>query len=149
MIKLAVWGVGLVAVALAAWVRLAPSDPARWHVDPQLVSRPSSPNFHLLRMGDGDAMAPVFDRAPGALARALHEVATADGATLLAGRVEDGHMTYVARSRIMGFPDYISVRVSPAEGGAILSAFARARFGYSDMGVNRERLDRWVTALRG
>ena len=141
----------LVVVALlgVAWVRLAPHDPARWHLDPRMVSRPETPNFHLLRMGDGDAAAPLFDMAPGALAERVHAVATAQGARLLAGSVADGHMTYLTRSRVMGFPDYTTVLIEPAEDGSVLTAFARARFGYSDMGANRARLQSWIAALTG
>jgi uncharacterized protein (DUF1499 family) len=30
-----------------------------------------------------------------------------------------------------------------------MEIFSRARFGYSDMGVNAARVDRWIAALRG
>lgn len=147
MLKLIFLAFVIAAVAGAGWVRLAPNDPARWHLDPRRVARPSTPNFYLLRMGDGDAPAPIFDTAPTALAKRLHEAALADGATLLAGRVSEGHMTYLTRSRVMGFPDYTSILIEPAGDGSVLTAFARARYGYSDMGANRARLEAWVAAL--
>lgn len=147
MIKLILLGAVVAAVALAAYIRLAPSDPARWHEDPRLVSRPGTPNFHLIRMVGGDAMPQVFQMVPDALAARLDEVARADGATLLAGSVEARHMTYVTRTPLMGFPDYTSVLIEPAGEGAMLLGFARARFGHSDMGNNRARLDRWIAAL--
>ncbi|TVP69023.1 MAG: DUF1499 domain-containing protein [Rhodobacteraceae bacterium] len=143
--------VALLAVALAlvfmAYIRFAPSDPARWHEDPRLVARPASPNFHLIRMVGGDAMPRVYQMTPDALAARLHAVALADGATLLAGSVEAMHMTYLTRTRIMGFPDYTSVLIENTGEGAMLLGFARARFGYSDMGANRARLERWQAAL--
>ncbi|MCC1481585.1 DUF1499 domain-containing protein [Roseibaca sp. Y0-43] len=132
-----------------AYVRLAPHDLARWHLDPRRVARPETPNFHLLRMGDGDAPAPLFEMSPADLAERLYAVATADGTTLLAGSVAEGHMTFLSRSRLMGFPDYTTVLIEPAGDGAMLTAFARARFGYSDMGVNRARLDGWIAELSG
>lgn len=147
MLKLIVTALLLIAVVGIGWIRLAPDDPARWHLDPRRVERPDTPNFHLLRMGDGDAPAPVFDTDPDSLAARLHAIAMADGATLLAGQVADRHMTYLTRSRLMGFPDYTTVLIEPAEGGAALTAFARARYGYSDIGANRARLDAWVAAL--
>lgn len=147
MWKLVLAVLGVAALSGAVWVRVAPSDPARWHVDPRREARPSTPNFHLLRMGDGDAPAPIFDMAPQRLADAFHEVATADGATLLAGSPADGHMTYLTRSRLMGFPDYTSVLIESAGDGAMLTGFARARFGHSDMGANRARLEGWIAAL--
>jgi hypothetical protein len=147
MIKLVlVLGVG-VALALAAYIRLAPSDPARWHEDPRLVSRPATPNFHLIRMVGGDAMPQVFQMPAPELARRIDEIARADGATRLAGSPEAGHITYISRTRLMGYPDYTSVLVEPAGDGAMVLAFARARFGHSDLGVNRARLERWLGAL--
>lgn len=147
MLKLIVAIVIIAALLGMGWVRLAPDDPARWHLDPRVVARPETPNFHLLRMGDGDATAPLFDMAPDVLAQRLDAAATAQGATRLAGQVASGHMTYVSRSRLMGFPDYTTVLIEPAGDGAMLTAFARARYGYSDMGVNRARLERWLAAL--
>ena len=147
MIKFLVVAALAGGLVLAAWIRLAPHDPARWHEDPALVSRPKSQNYHLIRLVGGDAIAPIYATAPNVLAQTLDGIARADGATLLAGSVASGHMTYVSRSRIVGFPDYTSVRVERAGAGATFAAFARARFGHSDMGVNRARLERWQAAL--
>jgi uncharacterized protein (DUF1499 family) len=147
MIKLILLGVVAAALALVAYIRLAPSDPARWHEDPRLVARPSTPNFHLIRMVGGDAMPRVFQLTPDALATRIDSVARADGATLLAGSVQAGHMTYLTRTPLMGYPDYTSILIEPAGGGAMMLAFARARFGHSDMGNNRARLERWIAAL--
>lgn len=147
MIRFVIFAAGLAAVLLLAWIRFAPSDPARWHEDPRLVTRPNTPNFHLIRMVGGDAMPQVFQMSPEALAARVDEVARADGATLIAGSVRGLHMTYLSRTRIMGYPDYTSVLIEPAGEGAMLLAFARSRFGHSDMGVNRARLERWLKAL--
>ncbi|NYS25857.1 DUF1499 domain-containing protein [Rhodobacteraceae bacterium 2376] len=147
MIKLAVLAALGVVVAVMGYIRLAPHDPARWHEDPTLVARPGTPNYHLIRLVGGDAIAPVYDTTPEALAQTLDGIARADGAELLAGSVESGHMTYVTRTPIMGYPDYTSVKVGPVGEGASFSAFARARFGRSDLGVNRARLERWRAAL--
>ncbi len=147
MLKLAALACGLIAVGVLAYIRLAPSDPARWHEDPRLVSRPVTPNFHLIRMAGGDAMPRVYQMTPEALAARVDEVARADGTTLLAGSVESGHMTYLSRTPLMGYPDYTSVLIEPAGEGAMLLAFARSRFGRSDLGVNRARLERWLEAL--
>lgn len=147
MIKLLLIALALLGVGLLGYIRLAPSDPARWHEDPRLVARPTTPNFHLIRMVGGDAMPRVFQMAPDELSRRIDQIARADGAELLAGSVDTQHMTYVTRTRLMGYPDYTSVIIEPAGEGAMLLAFARARFGHSDMGVNRARLDRWLAAL--
>ncbi len=147
MIKFLLLVAFALGIGLMAYIRLAPSDPARWHEDPRLVTRPATPNFHLIRMVGGDAMPQVLQMRPADLARRVDEVARADGADLIAGSVEAGHMTYLSRSRLMGYPDYTSVLIEPAGDGAMLLAFARSRFGHSDMGVNRARLERWLAAL--
>jgi hypothetical protein len=147
MIKLALIAALVLGAALMAYIRLAPSDPARWHEDPRLVARPTTPNFYLLRMVGGDALPPFFAEKPADLAVRVRDVALADGAQLLAGSVASGHMTFVSRTRLMGYPDYTSVLVERAEDGAVLLIFARARFGHSDLGVNQARVQRWLAAL--
>ena len=148
MIKLA----ALVTLALAAsimgYVWLAPSDPARWHEDPRLVARPARPNFYLVRMVGGDAMPHVFQMGVQDLATRLDAIARADGGKLIGGSLASGHMTYLTRSPVMGFPDYTSVLIEPAGDGAMVLVFARARFGHSDMGANRARTEQWLKALQ-
>lgn len=147
MIKLVGLALGVLVLGVMAWIRLAPSDPARWHEDPRLVARPSSPNFHLIRMVGGDEMPRVFQMTPEALAEQVDEVARTDGAERIAGSLASGHMTYLSRTALMGYPDYTSILIEPAGEGAMLLAFARSRFGHSDLGVNRARITRWIEAL--
>lgn len=147
MIKLLGLAIGVLVLGVMAWIRLAPSDPARWHEDPRLVARPSSPNFHLIRMAGGDEMPRVFQMTPEVLAARVDEVARTDGAELIAGSLAAGHMTYLSRTPLMGYPDYTSILIEPAGEGAMLLAFARSRFGHSDLGVNRARITRWIEAL--
>lgn len=137
-------GVAVVALAAAVWVRLAPMPADVWHVDPAGVTPPARPNYDL-RLG---ARAPVFDAPPAVIAARLDAVASAERAKIIAGDPALGHVTYVARSRIMGFPDAVSVRLVPVAGGTRAEFFSRARFGHSDLGVNQARLDRWVDAIR-
>ncbi|SDW76199.1 DUF1499 domain-containing protein [Roseicitreum antarcticum] len=147
MIKLIGIVVLLGLAGLMLFVRVSPNAPADWHEDPALVQKPSKPNAHLIRLVGGDEIAPIYALTPEALAERIDQIAREDGAELLAGSVADGHMTYISRSTLMGFPDFTSVKVSRAGDGATFSAFARARFGQSDMGVNRARLTRWLAAL--
>lgn len=138
--------IALAALAGALWVRLAPSDPARWHVVPGPDTSTGRPNEALRLPGSG---APVYAVPPGELAARLDAVALAEPRTRrLAGGPEAGFTTYVQRSRWLGFPDYVSVQVSPTDQGATLAIWSRARFGRSDLGVNAARLDRWLQALK-
>ncbi|MGS4946744.1 DUF1499 domain-containing protein [Meridianimarinicoccus sp. RP-17] len=138
----------VLAVAFAVFVRVAPSDPVRWHVDPVTVEPPGFPGAVLMRPG-GDGMdSPRFDMSPDALMAAFDRVARASPrVTVLAGSVDDRHVTYIARSALFGFPDYITVRALPDGDGARLAVVSRLRFGYDDMGVNRARLEGWLARI--
>lgn len=151
-----VWGLVALAALLAgfaAYVRLAGDDPARWHVDPITAAPTGNPNsWRVGPEGEGqpvDAPAPVFALEAGDLAAALDRVALGDVRTKrLAGAPEDLWVTYVQRSRLMGYPDYVSVRVVPlGPGRATLAIYSRARYGQSDLGVNRARVEKWLAGL--
>lgn len=126
-------------VAGAAWVRFAPIDPARWHADL------GAPGF----VPDGGVLAclaPVelAGDPAGALAR-LDAIARATPRTRpVAGSVGEGHVTWVTRSRLVGFPDFTTAQILPDRG---LCLYARQRFGEYDWGVNAQRLEDWQAAL--
>lgn len=133
----------LVAVLAAAiWFRTVPMPAETWHVDPATVTPPDSPNYELRTGAD----APRLDGTPAEVALRLSNVAKAERATLIAGDPGTGFVTYVARSRVMGFPDAISIRLHPEGDQTRVDIFSRSRFGYSDMGVNAARVARWIAA---
>ncbi|MCA8878475.1 MAG: DUF1499 domain-containing protein [Rhodobacteraceae bacterium] len=138
-------------LGLLAWIRLAPGDPARWHVDPLSVETPVPVGHFLIRPVGGDSQGPDFAMPPEELLAAFDNVARSQPrVTVLAGSVADGMITYVARSRWFGFPDYVSVRALPdGQGGSRLALFARQRFGRADMGVNRARTEAWLERMPG
>ena len=126
----------LLAVAAIAfgYVRLAPSDPSFWHKMPP-VSKDKDFKTGAIRM---------VQTGPDGLER-LNRIATATARTeTLAGSVSGGMITYVTRTRVVGFPDYTTVQ----QDGAYLKIYARLRFGRSDLGVNRDRVDGWIAALQ-
>ncbi len=120
----------LVVLGFGAYVRLAPSDALRWH-----VSKKGAENRDFaggaLRVVEGDLA------ALDAIARA------APRTRVLAGSVGEGMVTYVTRSALWGFPDYTTVW----QEGDSLHLYGRLRFGRSDLGVNRDRLERWLAQL--
>lgn len=149
---------GIMALAIAAslavplvWIRVAPADVARWHLDPMEVERvPQAPRRGgwLLRTGPANAAPPVFDTDPAKLLSAFDEIARATPRTrVLFESPAEGRVTYVSRSAVLGFPDYTSVKAVPEAGGAALMIWARQRFGVADMGVNRKRVEAWMAAL--
>ena len=115
-------------VGLMAYVRFAPSETARWHV-PVEASADKDMAGGAVRIipGGADEMTRL-DVAMQALPRT----------EVLAGSAAEGRVTYVTRSKWMGFPDYTTL-----EGrGDQIAVFARLRFGKSDVGVNKARLEK-------
>ncbi len=145
-----VWVLGalvVLVVGFGLYVRLAPSDVARWHV---ALGDTAAPDC-TLRVGRGDARASCLRNEPPteALAR-LDAVAMATPRTTrLAGSPEEGRITWVTRSALWGFPDYTTAEARPEGQGARIDLHARLRFGGEDMGVNAARLTDWLARLGG
>ncbi len=138
--------IGCLAVLMLV-PRLAPSDPARWHVDPR-TGRPGEGRF-VVALEGGDASGPVLDMTAGDLLARFDAIAMATPRTdRLAGSVPEGRITYITRSRGFGFPDYTTVEAVDDGQGARLIIFARLRYGRSDLGVNRQRVSEWLEALQ-
>ena len=157
MIRILKWLVVAVLVAiagLAVTMRVVSDDPAVWHVDPATAERTGQPNDYLvapegMAAARADRVAKVHDTEPRALLFQLDAVARPAGARVVAGSVDDLWITYVQRSMIFGFPDYISVRAVEVEGGSALVIWSRSRYGQSDLGVNKQRIDGWLTQIGG
>lgn len=123
----------ILGLAGLAWIRLAPSDPAVWNVDPMVTA-------------DQDLASGVRRRVEAAedgFLRLNGIILATPRTELLAGGPEDGRATYITRSLWMGFPDYTTVQMDEGQ----LEIFGRQRFGTSDMGVNRKRVDGWLEDL--
>lgn len=127
-----VWVLVALVVVMMGYVRFAPSVPDRWH---------KLPDFSENRTSRGAAFR-VVDSGPDGLAR-LEGVANGWPRTQrLAGAAEQGKITWVVRSAVIGFPDYITAEQS----GETLRIFSRLRFGRRDFGVNAKRMDAWLKA---
>ena len=116
-----------VIVAGLLWVRFAPDDGARWHV-PVEGSQDAD--------GPGSAMR-VIGAGPGMLTKIHETMLKLPRTGLIAGSLDEKRLTYVTRSKWIGFPDYTTVE----QDGDIIKLYARLRYGRSDLGVNAERLD--------
>ena len=153
-ILLWIFGLGVaMTIAAAAYFRTAPDDPAIWHVDPVTVERSGNPNEYIvapedLRSDAPDRVAAVRNGSPKDILFQFDSIAS-PGSTVLAGSLEDLHITYVQRTTVMGYPDYISVKAVEVDGGAALVIYSRSRFGNSDFGVNQKRIDGWLAKIGG
>lgn len=152
--------VALVLAAGAGWlaVNLGTDDPAAWHVDPATITLRGTPNEILAAVPGTTAAVPhipitIQSESPEALLARFDAIARAQPrVTVLAGSVAEGMITYVQRSRLVRYPDYITVKAvrqetGLPEGGAGLIVWSRSRYGHGDFGVNRSRVEAWLAAL--
>ena len=137
-----------VMAAAMAFIRLSPTDLARWHVPPQV--------------GDGQVTDGPQSMPGGAYTATVFESETAaelltrlDGLVLVmaqtrrvAGSPETGLITWETRSAFWGFPDYTTAEAIDGATGASLRLVARQRFGNADFGVNAARLAALLLLLR-
>ncbi len=134
----------LAVVGLSAYVRLAPLPAEVVQADPEAAERTGKPNDHLIAPG-GDRESFVSDVAPEEMFEQLEAAFLAQPRTeRVEADMDDGRLTLVQRSRLMGYPDVISVRVSPDGAGSRVSVWSQSIYGQSDMGVNRARLQLWL-----
>jgi len=120
-------------VAFAAYVRLAPSDPSRWHI--------SIPNEGDIDLAGGAVR--IVPNSPDVFERLIEMMSKLPRTAVLAGTVEEGHLTYITRSKLMGYPDYTTIERSDET----IKIFARLRFGKSDLGLNAARLEQLKAVL--
>lgn len=128
----------VLTLALMVYVRIAPSSVDRWHKMPESTGPgdyPTDGSFRAERR---------ITATPQEVLAAVEQRALATPRTArLAGGVDTGLITFVTRSRVMGFPDYTTVAVQ----GDLLVIHGRLRFGQSDLGVNRARVLGWLETL--
>ncbi|MEH6647404.1 DUF1499 domain-containing protein [Sulfitobacter sp.] len=130
-----IWVILLLAiVAGLAFIRLAPSDVSRWH-------RPIGD----AESTDGEGWsARVVQATPGMLSDLHQGMLSLSRTDLLAGGVGEGRLTYITRSKWIGFPDYTTIEQEDGQ----IKLYGRLRFGKSDLGVNGKRLDGLLKRIR-
>lgn len=140
--------IGLLILGLAVWIRLSPVSVDRFHQDPETAERPSVPGHVLMRAG-GDMEPASFEMDRATLADRLEAVILDTPRTVkLAGDLQSGFASYVTRSALIGFPDIASVKVISADDGTSqIIILSRLRFGQRDFGVNRAKLEDWISRL--
>lgn len=123
----------MILAGAALYVRLAPSNPADWHVPLDF-----SENKDFKR-----GVQRVANAGADSLVRLDAILSSTPRVSVLSGSAAGGHVTYVVRSLVWGFPDYVTAQ----QDGNALKIYARSRFGRSDLGVNRGRVEQWLRLL--
>ncbi len=134
----------------AGYIRLAPSDPAVWHLDPlvTLAGQPPLAEGQITKVPQGAAVSLLSSEPAQDLLTRLEAIVLADPQSQrLAGSAQEGRITWVSRSKVWGFPDYTTAQTTTDQGQTRLTLHARQRFGRDDFGVNAARLRAWLGAL--
>lgn len=95
-----------------------------------------------------DIESPVFNLSVQELGDTVRRVILAQARTELAN--EDAalnQMVFVQRSAVFGFPDTIRIQTVDLSPQASLIIFSQSNYGYWDMGVNRRRVESWLTEI--
>lgn len=152
MLKL-FWAFALLLVLIlgfGVYVRLAPSNPERWHEDPTANEAVAPGPCVAVKSVGAARVACLRNEEPLALLAALDMIALATPRTQkLAGSAQEGRITWVTRSALWGFPDYTTAQAVSTPEGTRLDIHARLRFGGDDLGVNAARLTDWLSRLPG
>lgn len=126
------------------WIRFAPTDIDEWHIDPAIANDPGPRGYRLI-----GREAPRLQGDPDTVLEALLAVARAEPRVRrLDGSVDEGMVTFVARTKWIGFRDYLTFKAVSEGNETKLSAISRARYDIgSDWGTNQERLEKWFEEI--
>jgi uncharacterized protein (DUF1499 family) len=124
-------------------------------IDFATVQRGPDPNQYLLCpktmcTTETDGEAPVFDVAVEQLQVAWDEMlAEQPRLEVLRRDVTNTQIDYVQRTRLLRFPDLVTVRFVPIDDAhATLAIYSRSVWGKGDMGVNRKRVEEWLARVQ-
>lgn len=96
-----------------------------------------------------DITTPAYG-VPATILRKQFSEALAEEPNLEKVASDDGTLTdrYIQSTPLMGFPDTIVVQfIDLPDARSSLMIYSRSKFGRSDLGANRERLERWLKRL--
>ncbi len=130
-----VWIILIAAIVCGmAFIRLAPTDVARWHKPIGNADNTDGEGWSARLLPSELGLFSDLNLAMLKLPRT----------ELIAGSVGEGRLTYITRSKLMGFPDYTTIEQTDSN----IQLYARLRFGRSDLGVNGKRLDGLIEGVR-
>ena len=97
-----------------------------------------------------DGEAPVFDVPVEQLQVAWDEMlAEQPRLQVLRRDVTNVQIDYVQRTRLLRFPDLVTVRFVPIDDThSTVAIYSRSVYGQSDMGVNRIRVEEWLARVK-
>ncbi|MGE0117643.1 MAG: DUF1499 domain-containing protein [Dongiaceae bacterium] len=142
----------LIAVLLGAVMAACSADTLG--IEFAALVRPTTPNSYLVCPADrcaatADALGPVYAIPAAELFGRIRTILSTEPRTrVVQDQPERLRLVLVQRSRIFRFPDTITVQLFPLpDGGAALAMYSHSNYGRSDLGVNKERVQRWLSLI--
>jgi uncharacterized protein (DUF1499 family) len=138
----------------AVWEQIAgPADLGP--VEFATLEQPPTPNHYLVcpegfcAHAQPDKLAPVYELDAARLQAIAGKAWSREPRLeMVAGKPGSLQDRYVQRTAYMRFPDTISVRFFELENGkSTLAIYSRSQIGRSDLGVNMDRVLRWISLL--
>jgi len=121
-------------------------------VDFKSLKLTGKPNQFLVLPQDYQSMAtphstsPIFSAPTDQVREALLQVINAAPRTEIIEN--NAQIKVVQRSKLMRFPDTINIEIIPVdENNSTLATLSSSKYGHSDLGVNRKRVEGWLNAL--
>jgi len=128
-------------------------------VDFATLQRPATPNTFLIApqgftpvMSDGEA--PVYGVSVEKLKENWNAMIAAQPDVEKKGESADGlQIDYVQRTRLMRYPDWITVRFIPLPSNpetgnySTVAVYSRSVYGHGDLGANQARVMAWLKLL--
>lgn len=118
------------------------------------LARGPRPNQYLVCPADlctakADATSPVYDVTSDALKKAWLALMAEQPRITNAGISPDASQyDFIQRTQLIRFPDTITVKfIALSTDRSTLAIYSRSHYGYSDWGVNRERIEGWLKSL--
>lgn len=115
---------------------------------------PSTPNYYLscpkeCSLEKANQESPVFNVNITKLANAWEALIKKQQRLQTIDEDPEKHLyNYVQRTRLFRFPDFITVQLIAIDANhSTIAIFSRAKYGYSDFGVNRRRVQCWLKLL--
>lgn len=134
------------------WAQFGPADLG--DVDFATLQRRATPNDALACLPEfcaakADIPAPVIARPIGDVFLAVQDAVVREpGLEQVNADAAAGTLRFIERSRLMGFPDTINVKVaSLPDGASAVLIYSRSQIGKGDMGVNLARVKRWADLI--
>ena len=137
----------LICFFLLAYIRFSKVDQSILHRDPDGISNINSNNSFLLNYDNKGTQ--NFDIGINILFDNLNNIIINDNCEKVFGNINSSLITYVCRSKVFGFPDYISISFKKLENNkSSMSIFSISRFGRHDFGKNKQRIQKWLIKLK-